>query len=193
MRHFKNEINREDINERIKLIENSKGYYISENGNIYKTLSNGCLFKKKNYENPTLGYVYSNIIMNDGTTKTFRVHKLVAIYFIPNPDNLPIVGHEDNNKSHNCYKNLYWTTVSENTKKAFDDKLIENAKGYDDSQSKPINVFKHGELLKDFGSVKEAVKELNIPQSTILRRCHNNEQNKIVNYRQYKEFDFKFQ
>lgn len=43
------------------------------------------------------------------------VHRLVADYFIPNPDDLRYVGHKDHNKSNNDVSNLYWTTASDNT------------------------------------------------------------------------------
>lgn len=38
---------------------------------------------------------------------TVRVHRLVAIYFIQNPDNYKIVGHKDNDKTNNIADNLY--------------------------------------------------------------------------------------
>lgn len=191
IRHFKDEINPKDIKEKIILIPDSNKCYISENGNVYKTLSNGYLFKKK--LSTSCGYNYTSIIMENGKSKTFRVHRLVASMFIPNPNNYDVVGHKDNKKTNNIVSNLYWTTISENTQKAFDDGLIENAKGYDDSQSLPIHVYKDGIFYKDFGSVKECVREMKIPQTTILRRCHNNKEGKHVTYRKFKEYDFKFQ
>jgi hypothetical protein len=42
------------------------------------------------------------------------VHRLVAMYFIPNPEILPLVLHKDNNKQNNHYSNLYWGTFSKN-------------------------------------------------------------------------------
>lgn len=42
------------------------------------------------------------------------VHRIVAIHFIPNPNNLPLVLHKDNNKQNNVYTNLYWGSISEN-------------------------------------------------------------------------------
>ena len=46
------------------------------------------------------------------------VHRLVAKHFLPNPDNLPQVGHKDNNKENNSVSNLYWCTGSRNIRDA---------------------------------------------------------------------------
>ena len=42
------------------------------------------------------------------------VHRLVALAFIPNPDNKQFVDHIDTNKLNNNASNLRWTTISEN-------------------------------------------------------------------------------
>ena len=184
-------------NEKIKNIEWSKNktYYISNKGNLYRRVRNK-YYKIK----PTInhGYYYVHIslntkIKNKTKKKTMRLHKLVALYWIPNPDNLPIVGHKDNVKTHNFVENLYWTTYSENTQKAVDDKLMVNAKGYDDNQSYPIYAFYKGKFYKDYGSIKECNRELKIPNSTIARRCNYKRENREVLYRNFLDWDFYFQ
>ncbi len=53
--------------------------------------------------------------------KSYSIHRLVALNFIPNPDNLPIVLHKDNDRL-NCHKdNLKWGTQSENIKQIYID------------------------------------------------------------------------
>lgn len=45
-----------------------------------------------------------------GKQKNYKVHRLVAQAFIPNPDNLPFINHKDENKLNNCVDNLEWCT-----------------------------------------------------------------------------------
>lgn len=51
--------------------------------------------------------------------RTLRVHRLVAMAYIPNPLNLPQVNHKDGNKSNNCVDNLEWSNHSLNAKHAW--------------------------------------------------------------------------
>lgn len=46
--------------------------------------------------------------------KTYRIHRLVALHFIPNPEEKPIPNHKDWNKQNNYVENLEWATYSEN-------------------------------------------------------------------------------
>lgn len=55
------------------------------------------------------GY-HSVVLSKNQIKKTYRVHRLVAMVFIPNPDNLPFINHKDENKANNCVDNLEWCT-----------------------------------------------------------------------------------
>lgn len=60
---------------------------------------------------------YKHIALNkDGKTKSTSVHRLVALHFIPNPHNKPMVDHIDGNKGNNRVDNLRWVTNQENVK-----------------------------------------------------------------------------
>lgn len=58
-------------------------------------------------------YVFS--FKQDGRKKELKIHRLVAMCFIPNPENKPCVNHIDNNPSNNHVTNLEWVTMQENT------------------------------------------------------------------------------
>lgn len=55
--------------------------------------------------------------------KQYRIHRLVAQCFIPNPENKPEVNHKDGDGLNNHVNNLEWVTSSENQKHAFNNGL----------------------------------------------------------------------
>lgn len=60
-----------------------------------------------------LGYKSVNLC-KDGKNKGYLVHRLVALAFIPNPNNYPVVNHKDENPSNNTVWNLEWCTQEYN-------------------------------------------------------------------------------
>lgn len=77
----------------------------------------------------------SNIINNSGS-KNIPIHRLVAIYFIPNTNNKPQVNHKDGNKSNNNVENLEWFTCAENIKHCWENNLNRARKGEESKSSK---------------------------------------------------------
>lgn len=70
------------------------------------------------------GYHNINIESDDKSKTSFRVHRIVAMTFIPNPENKLFVNHKDGNKSNNHVDNLEWCTHSENVRHAHANNLV---------------------------------------------------------------------
>lgn len=162
-----------------KQIKGSKDY-CDIDGTIYTYRSNykgvktNKLIKKAARLNKKHGYLYVSIYYYDiKYVRTRRLNRVVAETFIPNPDNLPVVGHKNNIKTDNRVENLYWTTYSENSQKAVNDGLLVNDKGFDDSQSKPVSMYDTltNELLGTYGSIIEANKATGVAKTTIARQA----------------------
>lgn len=62
-------------------------------------------------------------LSKDGKTKTVLLHRLLALHFIDNPNNLPCVNHKNGIKADNRLENLEWCTRSYNTKHAYENNL----------------------------------------------------------------------
>ena len=101
-----------------KVINGYCNYTISIDGTVINTKTN--IIKKawlgKN------GYYHVDLYDSNKSTK-IAVHRLLAIHFIPNPDNKRTVNHIDGNKQNNCLTNLEWATDSENIQHAYDTNL----------------------------------------------------------------------
>lgn len=75
------------------------------------------------------GYLRTQL-SSHGTNRNFMVHRLVALSFLPNPDNKPEVNHKNGIKTDNFVDNLEWSTQSEKQKHAYKLGLKEPAVKY---------------------------------------------------------------
>lgn len=89
------------------------GYTVFENGAIL-----GRRGKPMAEVDNGRGYLIVSLYLNRKTT-TIAVHKLVALCFVDNPENLPEVDHKDGNKRNNHYSNLRWVTRGFNIEHAY--------------------------------------------------------------------------
>lgn len=118
-----------------KDIENYSNYQISNFGNVKskERYTNAgiknqkqCLRKERILKPQKDKKSYIQVILyNENGYKHFKVHKLVATYFVPNIDNKPQVNHIDGNKQNNHYSNLEWCTDLENKHHAIENGLVD--------------------------------------------------------------------
>lgn len=87
-------------------------FQVSNLGNVFSKRSNRILKQAKS----KTGYwtFATKIGGRNGSKHNFKVHRLVAEAFIPNPESKPFVNHIDGCKTNNMLSNLEWVTHAEN-------------------------------------------------------------------------------
>jgi hypothetical protein len=100
------------------------------------------------------------------------MHRLVAIHFIPNPDNKPQVNHKKGNKFDNRATELEWSTISENHLHAFETGLKKASwtgkTGKDHVSSKPV-IMIGDNGTKEFESSTACAKYLGVNLASVLQ------------------------
>lgn len=105
----------------------------------------------------------------------FRISRLVAMAFIPNPNNLPLVNHKDLNRKNNVVNNLEWCDSVYNANYMDAPKRRGMARRNNDTQSKRVCQFlKDGSLVKEYPSMSEASRITGINVSHICQTCLGN-------------------
>ena len=94
-----------------KDIKGYEGLYQVSNLGRVKSLKfdRELILKYRIVENYNAVVLYAN-----SKPKPWRVHRLVALMFIGNPNRAQQVNHKDFNRSNNCVENLEWCTAEEN-------------------------------------------------------------------------------
>lgn len=96
------------------------------------------------------GYEFVDLTRDTMRYERFLRHRLVAIVFIPNPDNLPVVNHKDGNIHNNRVDNLEWCTQSYNLAYA-----VKIGRMLSQCKIRRSVTVKHGEKITTFETMKD--------------------------------------
>lgn len=142
---------------RVKPIQGFQGYYISIRGGVYSCKNGGI----KQLKLQTLfGYKYVILRRNGSEQKNMRVHRLVALAFIPEVAGKPYVNHKDGDKANNHVSNLEWCNNSENISHAFRTGLSPYKRGKNSPCAKKVAQYSlTGSLIKIWPCINDAVKK----------------------------------
>lgn len=169
-------------------------YKVSNLGRIkrlayYKNVCNGgkqyCEERILKPQKRKFGYL-AVMLCKKGIKKSFLIHRLVAMTFIPNPQNLPQVNHKDENPSNNKIDNLKWCNQKYNSNYGTSKKRI-SEKLKNGVLSKAVERYnKEGDYIDEFPSAIEASRILNLNVSGIVSCCNENKKYKTCGGFQWK-------
>lgn len=144
------------------ICEYEEKYQVSNLGNVRNKKTKLNLKQQKNEK----GYLKVNLCKNS-KIKKYRVHRLVAKAFIPNPNGYMEINHKDENKTNNCVGNLEWCSHIYNSNYG-----NRNAK-ISQTMSTKVNQYDlKGNFIKRWESIKEICNYYKIDKTTIQRCCN---------------------
>nr|DAZ45565.1 MAG TPA: homing endonuclease [Caudoviricetes sp.] len=152
-----------EIDKEWKDIKNYEGVYQINNIGQVKSLKRNIILKPKINRQ---GYYEYQLYKKGEKSTTISAHRLVAIHFIPNPFNLPVVNHIDGDKANNKVENLEWCTYSHNNKHAYDTGL--------NKTKSVIKMDMNENFIKKYKSIKEACLDIGMATSSsgnIIKVC----------------------
>ena len=151
-------------------------YQVSNIGNVRSMNYKGYgIVKNLTLKCNNAGWLWVDLSKN-GSPKCFLIHRLVALAFIPNPNNYPQINHIDENPKNNRVENLEWCTALYNVRfynERHPDKR--HAPRGPNKNIKPVNqISPDGQVVKTWANSKEVMRELGWSDWSISECCKGN-------------------
>ena len=147
-------------------IKGIDGYYIARNGDIYNSKTKKILD----------GYISSGYKKVYIKNKSYSVHRLLAIHYIPNPQSKPYINHKNGIKNDNRLENLEWVTAKENTRHAWDNNLCTSVRYWKGRSGENHNTSKaiiqmdlDGNFIAKHIGIRNIASKMNIKYQSIVR------------------------
>lgn len=152
-------------------------YQVSNKGNVRSlgrtilTNRNGTPYYKsypaklKKLSKDSDGY-YQTTLSIDGKNKTYKVHRLVAQVFVPNPNDLPMINHKDEDKTNNCVENLEWCDAKYNSN--YGTATMRRA----NKRSKKVMMLKDGNVIAIYPSLAEMSRLTGFSAGEVSQCCN---------------------
>ena len=143
-------------------------YKVLKDGRIWSVTKGKYLKPMKN----SCGYLQVYLRCVDGKTRWFRIHRLVAQEYIPNPNNLPEVNHKSEDKTLNTVEDLEWCDRKYNLNYGLRLKKIKANVEPKLKLNKEKEVYQFtldGDVVGIYNTAKEAAESTNFKYSSISR------------------------
>ena len=157
------------MNQIWKKIDGCSNYLISNYGEVKSLPQKGNFFKKPTLLKQNLdkdGYKVVSLTDDNKKKRLIKVHRLVALAFLSNPNNLPCINHKNEIKTDNRVENLEWCTVVYNNCYG---KRLEKLKN---KGKEVIQKTLEGTTINTYKNVKQASEFTNVCRSSIICCCN---------------------
>lgn len=156
-------------------------YAVTEDGKVYSYYKKGFMKTRTQRD----GYLLVNLCIQ-GKQKTFQLHRLIALAFLDNPDDLPQVNHKNGDKTDNRVENLEWCSCAYNAQHRYSPEIAA-MRGVNTTRKTPVYERKEDsgmtrrvynnkrvrciETGKIFESGAECAREMGLDASHISKVC----------------------